>query len=263
VTRQLRLLRILTVQEVRMMMNHRWWLFLLQVANVLPPAIALLVWHGAIDQGADPPVSTTYLTSYLVLVSVVAMITSSWTSGFLAASIRLGGLNSWLVRPCSTHFSYLANNCAEKLLKLGLIAPPVVVLGLIFRQDLRLPGEPQRWLLFLPALVMAAAMTFALDILIGSLAFWMEDIAAIDRLRYLLARLLSGGLVPLALFPAVFQPFLAAQPFRFLVSFPLEVLLGTTRAIDYAYQAGWFAVLVGGAVLVWRRGLRDYQGAGA
>ncbi|ADB30849.1 protein of unknown function DUF990 [Kribbella flavida DSM 17836] len=261
--RTVRLLRVLTVHEVRIMLHYRWWLALMQIGNVIPPCVSLLVWHGAIDQGATPPVSSTYLTSYLVLVSVVNMLTSSWTSGFLAAGIRLGGLNRWLVRPCSTHLASLANNAAEKFLKLGLLLPPVVVLGLVFRDDLSLPGSWSRWILFTVALVLAATMTFAFDVVVGSLAFWLEDIAAINRLRFLLARLLSGALIPLALFPAALQPFLAAQPFRFLVSFPLEVLLGTAEATGFLLQAGWFVVLVGGAVVVWRLGLRNYQGAGA
>ena len=61
----------------------------------------------------------------------------------------------------------------------------------------------------------------------------------------------------------MFSGFLDAQPFRFMVSFPLEVLLGNPSGSSYALQVGWFAAFVGGAVIVWRVGLRSYQGAGA
>jgi viologen exporter family transport system permease protein len=82
----------------------------------------------------------------------------------------------------------------------------------------------------------------------------------------LAARVLSGGIVPLALLPVALQGFLAVQPFRFMLSFPLEVLLGTTRgsvATGFAWQAGWLAVFAGGAAALWRVGLRGYQAAGA
>jgi ABC-2 type transport system permease protein len=261
--RPARVLRILVIREVTIMLHYRWWLAFLQLSNIVAPAISLLVWRGAISQGATPPVTETFLTTYLVLVSIVAMLTSSWTSGFLAESIRLGGLSSWLVRPCSTHLNGIANNLGEKVVKLFLLVPLVAVLGVIFRSEVALPSQGTRWLAFAVSLLMAGAMTFALDVLIGSLAFWFEDVSAIDRLRSLLSRILSGALIPLALFPGAFTSFLNAQPFRFMVSFPLEVLLGNPSKSSFALQLAWFAAFVGAAVLVWRVGLRSYQGAGA
>jgi ABC-2 type transport system permease protein len=258
-----RVLRILVIREVTIMLHYRWWLAFLQLSNIVAPAISLLVWRGAIAQGATPPVTESFLTTYLVLVSIVAMLTSSWTSGFLAESIRLGGLSSWLVRPCSTHLNGLANNLGEKIVKLFLLVPLAAVLGAVFHHQVALPAEATRWLAFGVSLVLAAAMTFSLDIVIGSLAFWFEDVSAVDRLRSLLARLLSGALIPLALFPKAFEGFLNVQPFRFMVSFPLEVLLGHPAAGSFALQTAWFAAFVGSAVVVWRAGLRSYQGAGA
>ncbi|WP_106619546.1 hypothetical protein [Saccharothrix carnea] len=90
-------------QELQMIAQYRWWLPAMQASVVTVPLISLLVWRGAITHGAEPPVTRDYLTTYLVLVSLVTVLTSSWTAKFLAESIRSGRLNSWLVRPCSTH----------------------------------------------------------------------------------------------------------------------------------------------------------------
>jgi ABC-2 type transport system permease protein len=261
--RSARVLRVLIAREITTTLNYRWWLLFMQLGNVIAPAISLLVWRGAIAQGATPPVTESFLTTYLVLVSIVTMLTSSWTSTYLAESIRLGGLSKWLVRPCSTHLNAIANNLGEKLVKLVLLIPLVAVLGVIFRDEVALPSSAGRWLAFLAALLLAGAMTFTLDIVIGSLAFWFEDVTAVNRLRFLVSGLLSGALIPLALFPAMFSGFLAVQPFRFMVSFPLEVLLGHPSAGSFALQAGWFVAFLGAAVLSWRVGLRSYQGAGA
>lgn len=261
--RTARVLKVLIAREVTIMLNYRGWLAMMQLANVLAPAISLLVWRGAISQGSTPPVSESFLTTYLVLVSIVSMLTSSWTSGFLADSIRLGGLSAWLVRPCSTHLNGVANNIGEKVVKLTLLVPFVIVLGIIFRDQVELPASASRWFAFALALVLAGGMTYALDIVIGSLAFWFEDVAAVNRLRFLLSRILSGALIPLALFPSMFAGFLAVQPFRFMVSFPLEVLIGDPSGSSFALQFGWFATFVGAAMVTWRLGLRSYQGAGA
>jgi len=261
--RTARVLRVLIAREITTTLNYRWWLLFMQLGNVIAPAISLLVWRGAIAQGATPPVTESFLTTYLVLVSIVNMLTSSWTSFYLAESIRLGGLSKWLVRPCSTHLNGLANNLGEKLVKLVLLIPLAAGLGVVFRDEVTLPSSAGRWLAFLAALLMAGAMTFTLDIVIGSLAFWFEDVTAVNRLRFLLSGILSGAIIPLALFPVAFSGFLAFQPFRFMVSFPLEVLLGNPSAGSFALQAGWFAAFLGAAVLTWRIGLSSYQGAGA
>jgi ABC-2 type transport system permease protein len=265
-TRTLRLFGALLAREITMTLHYRWWLAMIQVSSIIAPATSLLVWRGAIALGARPPVSASFLTTYLVLVSIVAMLTSSWTSTFLAASIRLGGLSSWLIRPCSTHLAHLANNAAEKLVKLVLLIPLVACLAAVFRSELVVPADGVRWCLFVVSVLIAAGMTFALDVAIGSLAFWFEDISAIDRLRKLLARILSGALIPLALFPKAVSGFLEAQPFRFMVSFPLEVLLGQPAGglvLGFTLQCSWFAAFLSGAAITWRLGLRSYQGAGA
>ncbi|GAA3582933.1 ABC transporter permease [Kribbella ginsengisoli] len=261
--RTVRILRVLIARELTTTLTYRWWLLFLQLATVISPAISLLVWRGAIAQGATPPVTESFLTTYLVMVGLVVMLTASWTSGFMAESIRLGKLTSWLVRPCSTHLANIANNLGEKLIKLLLAVPLAVGLGIIFRDQVKLPSSPGRWLAFAIALTLAGGMAYTLDVVIGSLAFWFEDVTAVNRLRFLVSGLLSGAIIPLALFPSAFAGFLAIQPFRFMVSFPLEVLLGHPTAGSFAWQAGWSATFLGAAILTWRLGLRSYQGAGA
>jgi ABC-2 type transport system permease protein len=264
--RPVRVFGALVARDVSTTMMYRGWLVMLQLGNLVVPVISLLVWQGALSLGAQLPVGREYLVTYFVLVSLVSMLTSSWTAGFLAQSIRLGDLASWLVRPCSTHLNGIANNVAEKLVKLLLMVPMVLILAILVRGQLGLPTNPLRWLGFVLSIAMAAGITFSFDVMVGSLAFWFEDVFGFDRARALAARVLSGGIVPLALLPEALQGFLAVQPFRFMLSFPLEVLLGTTRgsvATGFAWQAGWLAVFAGGAALIWRVGLRGYQAAGA
>ena len=253
-------------QELRMIAQYRWWLPAMQASVVTTPLISLLVWRGAIARGARPPVGLDHLTTYLVLVSLVTVLTSSWTAAFLAESIRSGRLNTWLVRPCSTHLAAAANNVGEKVAKLATLLPLVVVLATPFHDDLRLPAHPGRWLLFSWALVLGATLTFSLDVIVGSLAFWWQDVTAVDRLRHLVTLVLSGALIPLAVMPAGWGPFLLAQPFGYVVAFPVRTLLEpdpADLATGFAVQATWVVLAVAGARVTWVRGLRRYHGAGA
>jgi ABC-2 type transport system permease protein len=253
-------------QEIQVIAQYRWWLLAMQAGGIVIPLISLLAWRGAIAYGARPPVTRDYLTTYLVLVSLVTMLTSSWTARFLAGNIRLGHLNAWLIRPCSTHLAAAANNVGEKIAKLATLLPLVAVVAVPFHDDIKLSANPGRWLLFAWALALGATITFCLDIIVGALAFWWHDVTAVDRFRQLVTLFLSGALIPLAVMPAAWGPFLRGQPFGYIVAFPVQTLLGVSPAglrVELAVQAGWALLALGAARVVWIRGLRRYGGAGA
>jgi ABC-2 type transport system permease protein len=263
----LRVIRRLLVIDLSMALMYRVEFVMFMISTVLGPGISLLVWRAALANGAALPVDAAYLTTYFVLLGVVSMLTSSWDSGFLAEEIRLGHLSKWLIRPGSTHLNTIANNLSEKLIKAVPLAPMVAALWWLFRDAVALPAEPARWLLFAVSVVAAAAMVFALDIIVGALAFWVDDITGIDRARDLLMMIFRGQLVPLALMPAWSQGFIDVQPFRFTLSFSLELLLGGLStaevATGMALQLAYPALTVVAAIWIWRRGLRAYAAVGA
>lgn len=249
-----------------MISNYRWWLLAMQLSVASAPLVSLLAWRGSIALGATPPVTTEYLTSYLLLVSVASMLTSSWTAPFLAESIRVGTLNSWLVRPCSTHLASAANNIAEKLAKLITLVPVVVVLAFYFRKSFSLPTEPVLWIAFSVSILLAAVMVYALDIAIGALAFWWEDITSLDRFRQLIVVVLSGAVVPFATLPESWQEPLRYQPFAYMASVPLDILLrpeqiGIARSL--LIESLWVTGALAAATTAWRIGIKQYRGAGA
>ncbi|HVX42665.1 MAG TPA: ABC-2 family transporter protein [Mycobacteriales bacterium] len=264
--RQIRVLRRMTVSHLSMTMAYRGDMAFIMIGTVAVPLVSLLVWRAALASGASLPVDREYLTTYFVVLSFVRMATSSWLARFLAEDIRLGRLSSWLVRPISPVFEHLANNLSEKTLKGLILLPMIGVLALIFADSMRLPADPVTWLLFLVSTLLGAVLVFMLDYLVGCLAFWIDDIAALDRGRTLLANVLSGAVVPLALAPAWARGFVDLQPFRFTVSFPVEILLGRVSAgelvLGLVVQAGYAGAALLSAVFVWRRGIRAYSAVG-
>ena len=263
----LRVIRRLMVIDLSTALMYRVEFVMFMISTVIGPAISLMIWRAALDNGAAMPVDKEYLTTYFVLLGVVSMLTSAWLSGFLAEEIRLGQISKWVIRPGSTHLNLIANNLSEKLIKTVPLAPMIAALWWLFRDAVALPGDLVTWLLFAVSVVAAAVMVFALDIVVGSLAFWIDDITGIDRARGLLAVIFRGQLVPLALMPAWAQDFVDAQPFRFTLSFSLELLIGdlstAERTTGMALQLLYPALTVFGAVWIWRRGLRAYSAVGA
>lgn len=268
--RQLRYFGALLRLNVSVTVAYRGDFILMQLGNLVVPLISLLVWQAVLASGAALPVDGQYLVAYFLLVAVVDMLTSSWVAFYLAESIRDGALNLWLVRPTSTHVNGISNNLGEKSIKVLFLVPFVAVAAVIISllgagDRFSLPTAVWRWLLFGLTVIIAAAIRFALDVLIGSLAFWFEDVSGFLRAMGVIIPVLSGAVVPLALLPAGWQVIGRVQPFRYLVSYPMDVLLGggTASGADFLAQLGWLAAIAGSAALVWRLGLRSYSAAGA
>ena len=263
----LRVIRRLMIIDLSTALIYRVEFLMFMISTVLGPAISLMIWRAALENGATLPVDAEYLTTYFVLLGVVSMLTSSWMAAFLAEEIRLGQLSKWVIRPGSTHLNGIANNLSEKLIKTVPLAPIIAILWWLFRDAVSLPPDPLKWALFVVSMVAAAVMVFALDVIVGGLAFWIDDITGIDRARGLLSVIFRGQLVPLALMPAWAQGFIDAQPFRFTLSFSLEVLIGDLSTRDLAtgmvLQVIYPALTVLAARSLWRRGLKAWSAVGA
>jgi ABC-2 type transport system permease protein len=265
--RNFRVLRRMTAANIVQASVYRGTWVIFMAGNISVPIISLLIWRTALANGAQLPIDERYLTTYFVLLSFVTMATSSWMTGFLSNDIRLGKLSSWMVRPASLLLGFVANNISEKIMKVVALVPMIGILWWIFRDSMNIPAGTGRWVLFAVSLVLGAVLVFTIDILIGSLTFWMDDVLAIARARMIVANILSGSIVPLALMPDWSRAFVDNQPFRYTVSFPVEIVAGDLSGADLLAGLGiQFAyVLAFGVVarVVWSNGIRAYSAVGA
>jgi len=265
-----RLLRILWRQvaiNIVVTLEYRGAFFIYMINNVAVPVVSLLVWLTLGEQGVALPYNRGQFVTYYLLLSVVSLLTGVWLAPYLAENIRLGDLSPWLLRPAPYILRDIGNNVGEKIVKLPLLLPLVALVALAFRDDLRLPTDPRAWLLFALTVPLAATIAFLLDVVIGLLAFWLQDVRGLVRVRDLVATLLAGRFVPLALFPPGLKGLIDAQPFRYTLSFPLEVVTGRLSpqeiSAGFAWQMGYCAAFYLCYRLLWRYGLRSYAAVGA
>jgi ABC-2 type transport system permease protein len=260
-------IRQYVAMNVMQTLEYRGAFFIYMFDTVVGPLISLLVWLAVSDQGVRLPYDRAQFVTYYVLLGLVSMLTGTWIARYLARAIRLGTLSPWLLRPAPYLAHQIGNNLGEKVIKLALLLPMVALAALAFRADLRLPAEPARWALFAVALPLAAAVAFLLDVVVGSLAFWIHDVGGPSSLLDIARSFLDGRYVPLALFPPWLGGFLEAQPFRYTLSFPLEVLTGSLTpealARGFAWQTGYVVGLWALYKVLWRYGLRVYSASGA
>jgi ABC-2 type transport system permease protein len=264
--RKLRVIRRLFAVNLTMTMAYRFEFLIYMLGSIVTPVIGLVIWRATSAAGAELAVSDSYLTTYFVLSSLFALVSSSWHGFWIPELIRTGKLSVWLARPGSVWFEIIANNAAEKAMKAVFLIPLVVLFAWGYQDDLAIPTQVGRWALSLTCLVLGLVMFFATRSILGTIAFWTEETASLQRIVGMAEGVLLGGLIPLALFPAWSQGFLDVQLFRFRFAFALEVLLGDATGRDLAIgvilQVAWAVGLTWFSVWLWRRGRRSYIAVG-
>jgi len=263
----LALMRRMTALGVISTFIYRGDFVFYMLGTIIGPIISAFVWRAALAAGADLPVDANYITTYFVLLSLVTMLASAWLAIFMADTIRDGRLNVWLARPGSFLYEMAANNIAEKIIKFVILTPMIAIFAWFVRDSLTLDVDAWRWGALLVSTAMAALIFFWLDVAMGSLGFWLEDISGLEWGRSLLTALITGQMIPLALFPAWMQGFLHVQPMRYTVSFPLEIVVSDLSAHEVltglGVQAGWTVAFIALGLGLWRRGLHSYAAVGA
>jgi ABC-2 type transport system permease protein len=118
-----------------------------------------------------------------------------------------------------------------------------------------LPTDPTRWLLMVPSLLLAITASFGWRFCLNLTAFWIIDYRGVAGLSILAAFLLTGFVVPLAMWPDGIREVMMVLPFASMVAIPMDIFLGKVQGIDllaaFALQAFWaVALLAAGRLLL-------------
>src|SRR5436305_12865411 len=151
-------------------------------------------------------------------------MTGAWVVWELTMEIRQGTLALRLLRPIHPLVAYSAENLAALPMR-GIIALPVVGIVLWTARS-QLGADPFLWAVLPLAMLGAWLLTFLVMALIGTLALFLDSATSVFEAWLGISAVLSRYLVPLALLPPPVQKVALVLPFRLLLAFPAEVLLG-------------------------------------
>jgi ABC-2 type transport system permease protein len=179
--------------------------------------------------------------------------------------IRTGTLSPQLLKPLHPMHLWLTGVVSSKPIQTAIVLPPIAIASALLgiRYDLNLTTL----VLALLAAGGALLIEFFVQAIIGSLAFWISHGTAIADVWFWVRSLLSGWIIPLAMFPLGLQIALIYLPFRYCLAFPIEIILGQLTpdqiVLGFVMQYAWVAVFWAVFQIVWRRGVRSYSAVGA
>lgn len=245
-------------------MQYRSFFFILAFGWMIPPLIYMLVWSGAAGAGSLGGLTSQEFIAYYLLLIFINQLTYSQTNWTVGDVIRMGSINHWLLRPMPPLYNPLASEVAGKVVTMVFVLPISAVLALVLHPELHTSWD--RVGLALLALAFAWLLRFFWGYWLALLAFWTTRADALLALQDSLVFLLAGVVAPVWMLPAGLKAAANGLPFRFMVGFPIEVLMGQVSGqalfIGFGVQTLWAAAAVIISTIVWWLGLRRYAAIG-
>jgi ABC-2 type transport system permease protein len=245
-------------------MQYRSFFFILAFGWMIPPLIYMLVWSAAAGQNTLGGLTSREFIAYYLILILVNQLTYSQTNWTVGDVIRMGSINHWLLRPMLPLYNPLASEVAGKVVTMLFVLPISAVLAIILRPELHTSWDKVG--LALLALAFAWLLRFFWGYWLSLLAFWTTRADALLALQDSLVFLLAGIVAPVWMLPTGLKIAAGVLPFRFMVGFPVEVLMGQVSGQDlllgFGYQALWVAAAMMISAMVWRLGLRRYSAIG-
>ncbi|HEX4342363.1 MAG TPA: ABC-2 family transporter protein, partial [Verrucomicrobiae bacterium] len=224
------------------------------------------VYGGAVGQLSNA-YTLPQMISYYLLVAVVDVLTAvnedDWQ---IAADIREGNINHFLLKPMDYLRYRLCLFFAGRIAFMAMAILPLIVFIFCLRHNFVAPADLTALIAFAISLVLTALLQFFMSFAMAMLAFWMLEISTVIFIVFALEYAASGHMFPLDILPHRLEQLLFLTPFPYQLYFPISVYMGKTTGPDLVQgmliQLGWVVAMYGLARLMWARGIRKYSAFG-
>lgn len=239
--------------------------FLVWVLAYTTPLIMLALWTSVAAEAPVGRFGEREFSAYFLCTLVVRLASGAWVVWDMNYEVREGTLQRRLLWPIHALLTYLAENLAAIPMRLVVVLPIVGLMLYALGPGIWVRDPVQ--LAIVPLTVFGAfLLTFLPMAMVGTLALFTESSIALFELWLAAYTVFSGYILPLELFPASLGRVVEYLPFRQMLAFPVENLLGMIgrdRALrELGLQWGYVALFGLAAHGLWRAGIRRFAAYG-
>jgi ABC-2 type transport system permease protein len=254
--------RYLTVLRASMQANLAYrahFLFLL-LGNAIYIVVTWFLWKSIYGSTADlNGMSFERTFTYLALAMSIVVLLQTWAEWGISRRILTGDIVIDLLRP----LDFLLMQMFDVLGFVGgnflaITLPSFLIVILAFGMPVPLGLN---LILFIASLALAFLVSFLIDFLVGTIAFYTESTWGVCATKEVIVLALSGALIPLRFYPEPIKRVLEWLPFQAIYNLPLSVLMdGSARPLealgDLGIQAAWVLALLAAARAFFARASR-------
>lgn len=221
----------------------------------------LLVFWNFVGSSID---TQTNLLSYFLITSGISellMVNNTNIGKSIRKSIHRGEINQILIKPVNIPLFYAFSTIGKLSFRI-LISSISVVIGLILFNNLTLEGL----ILFLIFFLLAIPLSFAYNLIEGTLSLLIIEVSGIKNSIHHIVRLLSGQWIPLTFFPILAQNILILTPIPYLLYMPFYGLNSTFNTDSLIMILIGLIYAIGLNLIIykwWLSSLKKYDSAGS
>lgn len=248
-------------------MQYRINFALSLLSCLFPIVIQIFLWNAVFNSHKGSDVygySEGQIIAYAIMAALFSKMVATGFEYEIATDVKNGQLSKFVVQPIRYAAFRLCTFLGEKMMHLAVIAVVAAIIVAVMRDVI--PLRTDRILVCLAALVLSVFMNFFIYYCLSMISFWLLEVWGIFLTFSLLANIASGGVFPLDMFGDTAQVVLNWLPFKYIVYFPVSVLLGKIpfeqMVGGLGFQLLWIAVLTAVSMLLWRTGMKKYESAG-
>ncbi|HEY6879908.1 MAG TPA: ABC-2 family transporter protein [Polyangiales bacterium] len=239
--------------------------FLVWVLAYTMPIIMMALWTQVAREGPVGRWSERDFRAYFLCTLIVRMVTGAWVVWEMNMEVRQGTLQNRLLRPIHPLLTYLTENVAALPMRF-VIALPIGLFALSWLGGSVVTSDGVQLALIPLSVFGAFLLNFLAMASIGTLALYWESSTAVFDLWLGLYTVFSGYVMPLELFPPWLRVWVDRLPFRAMLAYPVENMLGLVSRDaalrELGLQWAWVAVFVLLTNVLWRGGMKRFGAFG-
>lgn len=165
------------------------------------------------------------ITTYVILSRILSSQFGEGINKLFSDWIYDGSIGTEMLRPVSLMFSLFARRIGEFAFFILVQGIPVLAVSFLVLGGVG-PYNATYALLFLVSILFSVVIMFFFEFIVGLCAFYTMSPWGMSFTKRTVLAILSGGVVPLFLFPGWVEQLLNYLPFAGMVSIPVNVYLG-------------------------------------
>ena len=249
--------------------NYRFTTLMYRIGEIAETVVLILMWTAIYSgsSGAIKGFTLGEMITYVLIGNLFSVAVRNFLPGFVSRDISEGRLSMFLVKPISyIRFIFLNELGRIAFATIASVGSQFIVI--LFFLDRFIFNTDVAYLALIALMIMCAfVIELLIGFLIGSIAFWTDEVegmqTTIDRIK----RFFSGGYFPLTLLPASLVTVSTCLPFAYSFFAPAQLYLKKmdlhAGLIGVLIRIGWIIILSIIVSIVWNRGLKKYEASGS
>lgn len=240
-----------------------WFLTLL-----IGPSILMLFWGGAASGGRAIGEDWTFsllVSYYLFVVIAQVMLTSHIEDEVARQDIKDGNLAHYLLKPFSYYTFKFLFELPYRIIQ-GGFGFIIIFLFSLFIGKIVITNSVSVLLLSIVIALLAFIISFTFKMLMSMSAFWIVESKGLFEAIAANVLILSGGLMPIDLYPSWLSTIASSLPFSYVVYYPIIAFEGKLSEIELlkviVVQFVWVVILYFMYQKAWSAGIRKYTAVG-